>query len=54
MEIQALLDQGAAAWNAGDLDAFVATYAVESTGIFTLVLRRDGDEWKMIHDHTSR
>ena len=118
-EIQTLLDRGAAAWNAGDLDGFVSTYAAESTttfisdgetqhgfdwirnnyaprfepeadrdslrfeglearalgnhhalatahyvlfqgdtvtdtGIFTLVLRHDGDGWKMIHDHTSR
>lgn len=117
-DIQSVLDSGAAAWNRGDLDGFVSTYAVEATttfvsggevqhgfnwirgnyapgfgsaerdslrfvgletrelgaahalatahyvlfqadsvtdtGIFTLVLRRDADGWKMIHDHTSR
>ncbi len=118
-EIAVLLDSGAVAWNRGDLDGFVATYAAESSttfiadgevrhgfdwirenyassfepradrdslrfedietralgshyalatahyvlfrgasvtdsGIFTLILRRDIDGWKMIHDHTSR
>ncbi|MEE8116817.1 MAG: nuclear transport factor 2 family protein [Gemmatimonadales bacterium] len=117
-EIAALLDSGAVAWNRGDLDGFVATYAAEpsttfiadgevqhgfdwirehyapsfepgadrdslrfedietralgshyalanahyvlfrgdsvtGSGIFTLVLQRDGDGWKMIHDHTA-
>lgn len=116
--VGALLDRGAAAWNRGDLDGFVSTYANEpttsfisggrvqagfdwirdhyaprfepgaardslrfqglavralgkthalatahyvlfrgdsttDTGIFTLVLRRDGRTWRMRHDHTS-
>lgn len=28
--------------------------SVTSTGLFTLVLRRDGEDWKILHDHTSR
>jgi beta-aspartyl-peptidase (threonine type) len=33
-EIGVLLDDAAAAWNRGDLDGFVSTYAVESTTTF--------------------
>lgn len=118
-EIRLLLAEAATAWNRGDLDGFVSTYAAEptttfvsggqvrhgfdwiranyapgftpdarrdslrfegletrppgrehalatahyvlfqgdsttDTGIFTLVLRLEGDRWVMIHDHTSR
>jgi len=33
-ELQALLDQSAAAWNAGDLDGFLITYARDSATTF--------------------
>ena len=117
-ELRALLDQSARAWNAGDLDGFMITYArdsattfmtaqgpiygydtirahyaprfepgaqrdslrftdlvvrpldaeyaiatvryvlergdsVTATGPFTVVLRHESGEWRMIHDHTS-
>jgi len=25
----------------------------EPTGLFTLILRKDGEEWRVVHDHTS-
>ncbi len=118
-DVERLLAEAAAAWNRGDLEGFVSTYAVEptttfvsggevrhgfewirrnyaprfapgaardslrferletralgsghalatahyvlfagdsttATGVFTLVMRRVGDRWLMIHDHTSR
>ncbi len=28
--------------------------SVTSTGIFTVVLRRENGDWKILHDHTSR
>jgi uncharacterized protein (TIGR02246 family) len=117
-EIQALLNQSAGAWNAGDLDGFLITYArdsattfltangmtrgfdairgryaarfepgatrdslsfadvevraltldwalvtaryvleredsVTASGPFTVVMQRQSDGWRMIHDHTS-
>ena len=117
-EMRTLLDQSARAWNAGDLDGFMITYArdsattfmtaqgpiygydtirahyaprfepgaqrdslrftdlvvrpldaeyaiatvryvlergdsVTATGPFTVVLRHESGEWRMIHDHTS-
>jgi L-asparaginase / beta-aspartyl-peptidase len=117
-ELRTLLDQSARAWNAGDLDGFMITYArdsattfmtakgpiygyeairaryaprfepgaerdslrftdlvvrpldtdyaiataryvlergdsVTATGPFTVVLRREREGWRMIHDHTS-
>ena len=68
--VRGVLEAQVAAWNRGDIDAFMEGYANEETttfvsgdtitrqgdaprGRFTLIFRRMGAAWRIIHDHTS-